>query len=299
MILRAATIGSLILLGACAPAPESHSKAFLGAVLIDGTGGPPLSNSIVLTAADRIRSAGPRSSIPIPAEADKIDGAGKCIVPTPVDACDRADPPGAIHATTPEEGRRQVADLAARKPSVIHLAQVPPDVGEAVLEAARAVEIPVLAHISTVAEVRRLVDHGAAGFIGMIADTEDLDPTFLAHLRTLRVGFAPAVVTAGAGLEVAKRNTLRLFQAGVPIGAASRGGDLQREIELLVEAGLPPLDAIVAATRNSAMLIREADRGTIAAEKRADLLVLSANPGEDIHNLRKVALRLNAGEWAK
>src|SRR4051794_23555599 len=100
MTLRAAAIGLPLLLCACAPAPESHSKAFLGAVLIDGRGGPPLSNSIVLTAADRIRAAGPRSSIPIPGEADKIDGSGKCIVPTPVDACARADPPDAIHAAT-------------------------------------------------------------------------------------------------------------------------------------------------------------------------------------------------------
>ena len=93
MMLRAAPPALLIVLCACAPTPESHSKAFLGAVLIDGAGGPPLSNSIVVTAADRIRAAGPRSAIPIPAEADKIDGSGKCIVPTPVDACDRADPP--------------------------------------------------------------------------------------------------------------------------------------------------------------------------------------------------------------
>ena len=182
---------------------------------------------------------------------------------------------------------------------MIHLANVAPEVGEAVLEAARGAEVPVVAHISTLAEVRRLVDHGAAGFIGMITDTEDLDAAFLAHLRDLRVAFAPALVSAGAGLEVAKRNTRRLFQAGAPIAAASKGGDLQREIELLVEAGLPPLDAIVAATRNSAMLARYGDRGTIAPEKRADLLVLSANPGEDIRNLRKVALRLNAGEWVK
>src|SRR5437868_15466218 len=103
---RFALICLSISLCGCAPTPESHSKAFLGAVLIDGTGGPPLSNSIVLTAADRIRAAGPRSSIPIPSEADKIDGSGKCIVPTPVDACDRADPPGAIHAATPDDGRK-------------------------------------------------------------------------------------------------------------------------------------------------------------------------------------------------
>jgi imidazolonepropionase-like amidohydrolase len=101
-------------------------------------------------------------------------------------------------------------------------------------------------------------------------------------------------------LDAAKRNTLRLFQAGVPIAAASKGGDLLREIELLVEAGLPPLDAIVSATRNSAMLARQTDQaGTIEPGKRANLLVLSANPGEDIRNLRKVALRLNGGEWVK
>src|SRR3954468_19976587 len=224
MTLRAAPIGLLLLLSACTPAPESHSKAFLGAVLIDGTGGPPLSNSIVLTAADRIRAAGPRSSIPIPSEADKIDGSGKCIVPTPVDACDRADPPRAVHAATPEDARNQVAELAARKAAVIHVMKVSPEVGEAVLDAARDVNIPVLLHISTLAEVRHLVDRGATGFIGMITDTEDLDTALLAHLRDLRVAFAPALVSAGASLETAKRNTRRLFQAAVPIAAASNGG---------------------------------------------------------------------------
>ena len=144
------------------------------------------------------------------------------------------------------------------------------------------------------------MDRGASGFIGMIADTEDLDAGFLAHLRDLRVGFAPALVSAGAAVDTAKRNTRRLFQAGVPIAAATRGGDLQRELELLVEAGLPPLDAIVAGTRNSAELLRISDQvGTIAPQKRADLLMLSANPGEDVRNMRKVALRLNAGEWVK
>jgi imidazolonepropionase-like amidohydrolase len=300
MGLRSFAIAPLLLLAACAPAPESHSKAFLGAVLIDGAGGPPLSNSIVVTAAELIRSVGPRSAIPIPAEADKIDGGGKCIVPTPIDACDRADPPGMLHAGTPEEARRQVADFAARKLNVIYMGKVTPEVAEAALEMARNMEIATVPLIWTLAEARFLVDHGAAGFIGTIEDTEDLDPAELSHWRDLRIVFAPALVGAGAGQEVAKRNTRRLFESGVPIAAASKGGDLQREIELLVEAGLPPLDAIVAATRNSAVLLRRSDQtGTIAPGKRADLLVLNANPGEDIRNLRKVALRLSGGEWVK
>jgi imidazolonepropionase-like amidohydrolase len=63
---------------------------------------------------------------------------------------------------------------------------------------------------------------------------------------------------------------------------------------------MPPLDVIVAATRNSAAALQElAQTGTIEAGKRADLLLLSANPGEDIRNLRKIALRMSAGVWVK
>jgi len=194
---RLALFGAILLLAACAPTPESHSKAFLGAILIDGAGGPPLSNSIVITAEDTIRAVGPRSAIPIPAEADKIDGGGKWIVPSPIDACDRTEPAATVSASTPEEARRQVEGFAARKVPVIYLRESTPEVGEAALEAARGVDIAVLPQIGSLAEVRFLVDRGASGFIGMIADTEDLDAAFLAHLRDLRIGFAPALVSAG------------------------------------------------------------------------------------------------------
>jgi imidazolonepropionase-like amidohydrolase len=130
----------------------------------------------------------------------------------------------------------------------------------------------------------------------MIVDTERLDPAFLSHLRDLKVAFAPALVAAGPTLEIAKRNTKRLFDAGVPIAAASKGGSIIRELELLVEAGLPPLDAIVAGTRNSAALLRRSEHfGTIAPGKRADLLLVEGNVGADIRHLNKVVLNLDAG----
>jgi imidazolonepropionase-like amidohydrolase len=157
-----------------------------------------------------------------------------------------------------------------------------------------------IGHISASAEVRFLVDRGATGFVGMIADTENLDPLLVARLRDLRIFFAPALGTSGAQLPVAQRNTRRLFAAGVPMAVASAGGSLQREIELLVEAGIPPLDAIVAATRNGAAALRELDEtGTIQSGKRADLLLLSANPGADVRNLARVALRMAGGEWTR
>jgi imidazolonepropionase-like amidohydrolase len=66
-------------------------------------------------------------------------------------------------------------------------------------------------------------------------------------------------------------------------------------MELLVDAGIPPLDAIVAATRNSAAALQDPQRGTIQPGKLANLLVLSAPPGEDIRNLRRIALRITSG----
>ena len=300
MPLRAVSALLLLSLCACKPPEGSHSKAIIGALLMDGAGGPPLSDSVVVVSDDRIRAAGARSTVPIPAEADKIDGSSKFVVPLLVDLCDSATPAGLIHPVNPEEARAQVAEMASRKVRLIHLGQADRATTEAALEAARTAGIAVTGHVSTQAGARLLVDNGAASLVGMIRDTEDLDAAFVTRLRDLRIVVAPALAQAGSSLEVARRNTRRLFQAGVLLAVASEGSDPIREAELLVEAGVPPLDAIVAATHNGAMALRQIEqRGTIEAEKRADLLLLSANPGEDIRNLRRVALRMVAGEWVR
>jgi imidazolonepropionase-like amidohydrolase len=71
-----------------------------------------------------------------------------------------------------------------------------------------------------------------------------------------------------------------------------------REIELLVEAGLSPMDAIVAATRNGALALRKGDElGTVEPGRLADLTLVSANPLEDVRNLRKIDRLMLNGEW--
>ena len=52
---------------------------------------------------------------------------------------------------------------------------------------------------------------------------------------------------------------------------------------------MTPAQVIVAATRNGAAFLRMTDTGTIAAGKNADLLVLDANPLDDITNTRKIS----------
>jgi imidazolonepropionase-like amidohydrolase len=82
-----------------------------------------------------------------------------------------------------------------------------------------------------------------------------------------------------------------MHDAGVTIVAGTDYGlpgfSLLRELELYVEAGLTPLEAIRAATAVPAEVMGVSGAvGTIAAGKRADLVVLDGNPTADIHELR-------------
>jgi imidazolonepropionase-like amidohydrolase len=69
-----------------------------------------------------------------------------------------------------------------------------------------------------------------------------------------------------------------------------------RAVELLAEAGLTPLEAIMVATRNGARYLgRDREIGTIEAGKRADLVVVRGDPSRDITALRGVTLVFKRG----
>ena len=78
------------------------------------------------------------------------------------------------------------------------------------------------------------------------------------------------------------------------------GEGFHREMQLLVEAGLPALDVLGMATRNGAIELGQLhERGTIEIGKRADFLVLEANPLADIRNARRISLVVIDGRaWA-
>jgi imidazolonepropionase-like amidohydrolase len=74
-----------------------------------------------------------------------------------------------------------------------------------------------------------------------------------------------------------------------PNVAIVSGFSLHRELELLVRAGLSPMDAIMAATRRPAERLGRRDVfGTIAAGRAADLVLLAANPLADIRNVGRI-----------
>jgi imidazolonepropionase-like amidohydrolase len=94
-----------------------------------------------------------------------------------------------------------------------------------------------------------------------------------------------------ASLAINKSNLLTLYRAGVKIGFGTDSGATplripglaeQRELVLMVQAGLTPLQAITIATGQAAALLHLTDRGIIAPGKRADLLIVDGDPARDI-----------------
>lgn len=103
------------------------------------------------------------------------------------------------------------------------------------------------------------------------------------------------------------RETIALARAkGVFLGSGSDAGgnplaphhySMARELELLVENGIPEMEAIGIVTMNNAKILRwENDIGSIEPGKLADLLVIDGDPLADIRNVRKVAAVYKGGE---
>lgn len=79
---------------------------------------------------------------------------------------------------------------------------------------------------------------------------------------------------------------------------ANPGRAYQRELELLVGAGLSPLEVITAATQTNAQFFGIADRlGTIEAGKLADLVLIEGDPSKDIAAMGNVKRVMLNGNW--
>jgi len=112
----------------------------------------------------------------------------------------------------------------------------------------------------------------------------------------------PATLAARARERMAQslRLTAALHRAGIPLTAGSDlvvpGHSIFRELELLVEAGLSPAEAIRAATAVPARVLGQGrEAGTIEAGKRADLIIVGGNPLERIGDIRKTKFVVRDG----
>jgi imidazolonepropionase-like amidohydrolase len=178
---------------------------------------------------------------------------------------------GLVHLFTDREPDRDFARLVATR---------------------RAFVIPTLTVLRSIA--------GTPGGAPLV-DDERLEPYLLPTSRTMLTQAFQLNANAPARSYAAARTTVRqLKAAGVPILAGSDapnpgtayGSAMHRELELLVEAGLKPAEALAAATSAPARAFGLADRGRIAPGLRADLVLVEGDPTRDI-----MATRAIVGVW--
>jgi len=173
---------------------------------------------------------------------------------------------------------------------------------QALCDEARALGRPVAAHATTDEGIRRAVlagvrtiEHGA----GASKETLDLMrergvvlcPCLAANEAI--VGYAGHEGPIVSRLNAARVGFQRALAAGVTIACGSDAGvfdhgDNARELELMVDYGMTPAQALAAATTVAAKVLGADDLGTIRPGARCGLVVLAGDPLADIRNLRRV-----------
>jgi imidazolonepropionase-like amidohydrolase len=137
---------------------------------------------------------------------------------------------------------------------------------------------------------------------GLLADTVSDD--VIARMRASFTGRDAATAARNRhNYAILQKNVAKLAAANARIILGSDTGledhpfgfAEQKELQMMAEAGMTPSQVIVAATGRSAEFVGLKDRGVIAPGKRADLLVLDANPLDDIRNTRRISNLYLAG----
>lgn len=171
---------------------------------------------------------------------------------------------------------------------------------------------PVQAFIRLLKERGTVVDPTVNVFEGMFtARKGTIDPGYVAIADRMppqvRRGFLTGGLPVPEGLDQRHRDSfatmLRLvklvYDAGIPIVAgtdAFAGFAYHRELELYVQAGIPAPEVLRIATLNAARIMkRDAELGSIAPGKLADLIVVDGNPAQQIGDIRRVTLVMKDG----
>ena len=146
---------------------------------------------------------------------------------------------------------------------------------------------------------RRLAD---LRFLDEPLIAETTPPWFLTELRaeatrTLNEAEKKDAEQSAAGFNEMKRNVKKLMDAGVLVAAGTdapypgvfQGEAIHHELELLVEAGMTPLQAIRMATYNASQIMHaEQEWGSLQAGRLANLVIVSGNPAIRISDSRKI-----------
>ncbi|MDH4157573.1 MAG: amidohydrolase family protein [candidate division Zixibacteria bacterium] len=227
--------------------------------------------------------------------------------------------PNMLPVNSPEEAQIEVAQLLDSGADIIKLAMesgeafkmtipsLTPEEALAAVNAAHQHGTIASAHVLVTRDLARAVEAGVDDIAHMVVDY--LPDSIIDVMLDDSVLWVPTLelwhhVGGGMG-EAAVSNLRKYVQAGgkIALGTDFDGynarfelGMPMHEMEWMSQAGMSPMQVIVAGTRNAALACnRLADLGTLEAGKIADVLVVNGNPLEDIHNLANIRLVIHRG----
>ncbi len=186
-----------------------------------------------------------------------------------------------------------------------------------IVEAANSSGRPVVAHSSTVEGMRRAI----MGGVETIEHGDEGTPEIWKLMVEKNVAYCPTIAAGDATAQYAgwkkgvdseparitrKRETFKAALAagvkmcfGGDVGVYAHGDNV-RELELMVEWGMTPVAALVAATSGNATYFRQAERiGRVKVGLFADLIAVTGDPTTDVHALRNVKLVMKGGKVYK
>ncbi len=182
-----------------------------------------------------------------------------------------------------------------------------------IVDTARSSNRPVAAHASTPEGMRRAtlagvetIEHGDGGtpevFRLMAERQVALCPTLAAGDATTQyAGWKKGQSAEPPNITRKRASFKSALQSGVTIIAGGDvgvfpHGDNVRELEMMVDYGMPPLDVVKSATSVSARVLHTDDRGAIKSGLLADLIAVQGDPSQNISALRAVKFVMKGGE---
>ena len=214
----------------------------------------------------------------------------------------------ALEVSSPEDARLKVGELLDRGADIIKIALAGTLTKEevtAITSLAHEHGTLELAHVDTVKELELAVDNGVDVATHMVIDR--LPDELIQKMVAKDFTVIPTVAVLAGYNESAKAQILaNLQQFAAAGGKVALGDDYGNpgiqlgmpiaDIELMLQAGMTPIQVIVAGTKNAAHACnRQQELGTLEAGKIADILIIQGDPLEDIHALLNVQMVLRDG----
>lgn len=189
-------------------------------------------------------------------------------------------------------------------PVAVELVRLPLDLLRAGIETGHERGLRVTVHTTQQIAAREAVEAGADGLEHGVTVEPLTDHALIDLMLERDITYTPTLWVDGAIHPDTRGNVKKVAEAGVRIvlgtdtfcGPGLFGANTLEEAELMVAAGMTPVQTLVAATSGAAHQCVRPKLGTVAPGKRADLIVLTADPTQDISNLRKLSLTILDGK---